>query len=87
MLTSARIQSRFGRSKLHNQSVLGAQIHGPCRVIVEFAELEDFIDMPVKFYSSGMHVRLGFSVLAHLEPEVLLVDEILAVGDMAFQKK
>jgi len=55
--------------------------------IVSFAELEDFIDTPIKRYSSGMHVRLGFAVAAHLDPEVLLVDEVLAVGDAAFQKK
>ncbi len=55
--------------------------------IVEFSGVGEFIDMPVKFYSSGMHVRLGFSVLAHLDPEIMLIDEILAVGDMEFQKK
>ncbi|MCP4356684.1 MAG: ABC transporter ATP-binding protein [Chloroflexi bacterium] len=55
--------------------------------IVAFAEIEKFIDTPVKHYSSGMYVRLAFSVAAHLEPEILLVDEVLAVGDIAFQKK
>ena len=55
--------------------------------IVAFAEIEKFIDTPVKYYSSGMYVRLAFSVAAHLEPEILLVDEVLAVGDVAFQKK
>jgi lipopolysaccharide transport system ATP-binding protein len=55
--------------------------------IVAFAELRDFIDVPVKFYSSGMFMRLGFSVAIHTEPQVLLVDEVLAVGDSAFQMK
>ena len=55
--------------------------------IVEFSGVEKFIDTPVKRYSSGMNVRLGFAVAAHLEPEILLVDEVLAVGDTAFQKK
>jgi lipopolysaccharide transport system ATP-binding protein len=54
---------------------------------VAFAEIEKFIDTPVKHYSSGMYVRLAFAVAAHLEPEILLVDEVLAVGDAAFQKK
>jgi len=55
--------------------------------IVAFAEIEKFLDTPVKRYSSGMYVRLAFAVAAHLEPEILIVDEVLAVGDMAFQKK
>ena len=55
--------------------------------IVAFAELEKFVDTPVKHYSSGMYVRLAFAVAAHLEPEILLVDEVLAVGDINFQKK
>ncbi|MEO1067895.1 MAG: Wzt carbohydrate-binding domain-containing protein, partial [Cyanobacteria bacterium J06638_6] len=55
--------------------------------IVEFAEVSRFLDTPVKRYSSGMYVRLAFSVAAHLEPEILVVDEVLAVGDAAFQKK
>jgi lipopolysaccharide transport system ATP-binding protein len=55
--------------------------------IVAFAEVDKFIDTPVKHYSSGMYVRLAFAVAAHLEPEILLVDEVLAVGDIAFQKK
>ena len=55
--------------------------------IVSFAEIDKFIDTPIKYYSSGMYVRLAFAVAAHLEPEILLVDEVLAVGDVAFQKK
>jgi len=55
--------------------------------IVDFAEVEKFLNTPVKHYSSGMYVRLAFAVAAHLEPEILLVDEVLAVGDVAFQKK
>ena len=55
--------------------------------IVAFAEIEKFLDTPVKRYSSGMYVRLAFAVAAHLEPEILVVDEVLAVGDAAFQKK
>jgi lipopolysaccharide transport system ATP-binding protein len=55
--------------------------------IVSFAEVEQFIDTPTKRYSSGMYTRLAFAVAAHLEPEILLVDEVLAVGDSAFQKK
>jgi lipopolysaccharide transport system ATP-binding protein len=55
--------------------------------IVAFAEIAEFIDTPVKFYSSGMYVRLAFSVAAQLEPEILLLDEVLAVGDLAFQRK
>src|SRR5918998_879600 len=55
--------------------------------IVAFAEIDRFIDTPVKLYSSGMYLRLAFAVAAHLEPEILLVDEVLAVGDAAFQKK
>src|SRR6185503_10182322 len=55
--------------------------------IVAFAEIERFLDTPVKHYSSGMYVRLAFAVAAHLEPEILIVDEVLAVGDAEFQKK
>lgn len=73
-----------------NGAILGmtrAEITRKFDEIVAFAEIEKFIDSPVKFYSSGMFVRLAFSVAAHLEPEVLFVDEVLAVGDSAFQKK
>jgi len=73
-----------------NGSILGmkrAEIERKFDEIVDFAEIEKFIDTPVKHYSSGMYVRLAFSVAAHLEPEILLIDEVLAVGDVAFQKK
>jgi len=62
-------------------------VHSKFDEIVAFSELEKFLDTPVKHYSSGMYVRLGFAVAAHLDPEILIVDEVLAVGDMAFQKK
>jgi lipopolysaccharide transport system ATP-binding protein len=73
-----------------NGAILGMQrveITRKFDEIVEFAEVRQFIDMPVKHYSSGMYLRLAFAVAAHLEPEILLVDEVLAVGDAAFQKK
>jgi len=65
----------------------GNEIRAKFDEIVEFAEVTRFLDTPVKRYSSGMYVRLAFSVAAHLEPEILIVDEVLAVGDFAFQKK
>ena len=64
-----------------------AEINKKFDEIVDFSGIEKFLDTPVKRYSSGMHVRLAFSVAAHLEPEILLVDEALAVGDASFQKK
>jgi len=73
-----------------NGSLLGMthkEIASKFDEIVAFAEVEKFIDTPVKRYSSGMYVRLAFAVAAHLEPEILIVDEVLAVGDAAFQKK
>ena len=73
-----------------NGAILGmgrSEIRRKFDEIVAFAEVERFIDTPVKRYSSGMYVRLAFAVAAHLEPEILIVDEVLAVGDFAFQKK
>jgi lipopolysaccharide transport system ATP-binding protein len=73
-----------------NGAILGmrkAEIARKFDEIVAFSEIEKFLDTPVKHYSSGMYVRLAFSVAAHLEPEILIVDEVLAVGDAAFQKK
>ena len=73
-----------------NGAILGMtkqEIRNKFDEIVEFAEVEQFVDTPVKRYSSGMYVRLAFAVAAHLEPEILIVDEVLAVGDAAFQKK
>ena len=73
-----------------NGSILGmsrAEITGKFDEIVAFSEVEKFLDTPVKKYSSGMYVRLAFAVAAHLEPEILIVDEVLAVGDANFQKK
>jgi lipopolysaccharide transport system ATP-binding protein len=73
-----------------NGAILGmsrAEIRRKFDEIVAFAEVERFLDTPVKHYSSGMYVRLAFAVAAHLEPEILIVDEVLAVGDQAFQKK
>jgi ABC-type polysaccharide/polyol phosphate transport system ATPase subunit len=73
-----------------NGSILGmrrAEISGKLSQIVEFSGVGDFIDAPVKWYSSGMYVRLGFAVAAHLDPQILLVDEALAVGDEAFRRK
>jgi lipopolysaccharide transport system ATP-binding protein len=80
-----------GRENIYlNGAVLGmrqAEIRRKFDEIVAFAEVEKFLDTPVKRYSSGMYVRLAFAVAAHLEPEILIVDEVLAVGDAEFQKK
>jgi lipopolysaccharide transport system ATP-binding protein len=80
-----------GRENIYlNGSILGmkrAEIDRRFDEMVAFAEIDKFIDTPVKRYSTGMYLRLAFSVAAHLEPEILLVDEVLAVGDVAFQKK
>ena len=80
-----------GRENIYlNGSILGMSRREIARKfdeIVAFAEIEEFLDTPVKRYSSGMYVRLAFAVAAHLEPEILLVDEVLAVGDAQFQKK
>lgn len=73
-----------------NGAILGmrqSEVRAKFDEIVAFAEVERFIDTPVKYYSSGMYVRLAFAVAAHLEPEILIVDEVLAVGDAEFQKK
>lgn len=80
-----------GRENVYmNGSILGMskkEIDRKFDSIVDFSEIEQFIDTPVKHYSSGMYVRLGFAVAIHNEPEVMLVDEVLAVGDLGFQKK
>lgn len=80
-----------GRENIYlNGAILGmrkSEIDRKFDEIVAFSEIEKFIDTPVKYYSSGMYVRLAFAVAAHLQPEILLVDEVLAVGDAAFQRK
>jgi lipopolysaccharide transport system ATP-binding protein len=80
-----------GRENIYlNGAILGMarrEIRSKFDEIVDFAEVEKFLDTPVKRYSSGMYVRLAFAVAAHLEPEILVVDEVLAVGDVSFQKK
>jgi len=80
-----------GRENIYlNGSILGLNRHEiDCRLdqIIDFAELERFIDMPVKHYSSGMRMRLGFSIASHIDPQILLIDEVLAVGDENFQHK
>jgi len=80
-----------GRENIYlNGAILGMkrfEINSKFDKIVEFAEISKFLDTPVKFYSSGMYIRLAFAIAAHLEPEILLIDEVLAVGDVEFQKK
>lgn len=80
-----------GRENIYlNGAILGmtkAEINRKFDEIVRFSEIEKFLDTPVKRYSSGMYLRLAFSVAAHLEPDIMLIDEVLAVGDAAFQKK
>jgi lipopolysaccharide transport system ATP-binding protein len=80
-----------GRENIYLNGAILGMTHAECRrkfdEIVAFAEVERFLDTPVKRYSSGMYVRLAFAVAAHLEPEILIVDEVLAVGDAEFQKK
>ncbi len=80
-----------GRDNIYmNGTILGmtkGEIDSKLDEIIDFSGVEKFVDTPVKFYSSGMKVRLGFSVAAHLEPEILIIDEVLAVGDYEFQKK
>jgi len=80
-----------GRENIYlNGAILGmkrTEINKKFDEIVEFAEISKFLDTPVKFYSSGMYMRLAFAIAAHLDPEILLVDEVLAVGDIEFQKK
>lgn len=80
-----------GRENIHVQaSILGLtrkEINNKLDDIIRFSELEEYIDMPVRFYSSGMHARLGFSIAMHTHPDVILVDEVLAVGDAGFRYK
>ncbi len=80
-----------GRENIYlSGAILGmskAEIDRKLDQIIDFAEIDKFVDTPVKHYSSGMYVRLAFAVSAHLETDILLVDEVLAVGDAAFQKK
>ncbi|MEZ5427614.1 MAG: ABC transporter ATP-binding protein [Pyrinomonadaceae bacterium] len=84
-------QELSGRENIFlNGAVLGmkrSEIEKKFDEIVAFSELEKFLDTPIKFYSTGMYMRLAFAVAAHLEPEILMVDEVLAVGDLAFQRK
>lgn len=80
-----------GRENIYNNaSILGfskQEVDEKMQSIIEFSEIEDFLDMPVKNYSSGMRVRLGFAIASHLDPDILIVDEVLAVGDLGFVLK
>src|SRR5204862_5921744 len=84
-------QDLTGRQNVYLQgAIMGmrkAEVQRKFDEIVEFSGIADFIDTPVKRYSSGMNARLGFSIAAHLEPDILIIDEVLAVGDAAFQTK
>lgn len=84
-------QELTGRENIMLNGVLmgftRSEVRRKAEEIIEFSELGDFIDQPIRVYSSGMLARLGFSVVSSLDPEIMLIDEILAVGDMAFQKK
>jgi ABC-type taurine transport system ATPase subunit len=91
----SRLSAGFHRTSPAENVYLNGSIHGLSRArvrevmdeIVAFAELEKFIDLPVRTYSSGMYMRLGFSVAAHIQSDVLLLDEVFAVGDEQFQRK
>ena len=96
VVTLLELGAGFGRDFTGRENIyLNGALHGLTRVqvdarmdsIVAFSELGDFVDVPVRTYSSGMLVRLGFSIAAHLEADVMLIDEVLAVGDEAFQRK
>ncbi|WP_322971825.1 ABC transporter ATP-binding protein [Faecalibacter sp. LW9] len=80
-----------GRENIYNNAaILGftkQEVNDKMQSIIDFCEIEEFLDMPVKNYSSGMRVRLGFAVASHLDPDVLIIDEVLAVGDMSFSLK
>ena len=80
-----------GRENIYlNGAILGMsrrEMDAAVDGIIDFSDIGDFIDAPVKILSSGMYVRLGFSVAVHVEPEILLIDEVIAVGDEAFQRK